>query len=277
MLITGARVAISSSETYNLDLWLQNGRISLSPVASAETSTLDLHSYLVLPGLINAHDHLELNLFPKLGRGYYPNASAWAKDIYRPNEQPVKQHRKIRKSLRLQWGGIKNLLSGVTMVAHHNPFHRVFGERGFPVRVVERNGWAHSIEFSPDWQIRARSTPADYPFFIHAAEGTDEAASREIQTLQMAGALTSSTVLIHGVGIRPSDIQVLKNANTSLVWCPSSNHFTLNRTLQTAVLNSGIPIALGSDSALTADGDLLDELRVARRTADVHQIGRAHV
>ncbi|HTU48606.1 MAG TPA: amidohydrolase family protein [Bryobacteraceae bacterium] len=263
---------MSSSTTSNLNLWLNNGRVSFSPVVSAETPILDLQKCLVLPGLINAHDHLELNLFPKLGCGPYANASAWAKDIYRPHEPPVQQHLKVPKRLRLQWGGIKNLISGVTTVAHHNAFQPVFLEPSFPVRVVKRYGWAHSIRFSPDWEARLRSTPAEYPFVIHAAEGTDEAARREIQILAKAGALNRSTVLVHGVGIACSDVPLLKGANTSLVWCPTSNHFTLNRSLDKGVLNSGIPIALGSDSAMTADGDLLDELRIAHRRVDAHRL-----
>jgi len=263
---------MSSSTTSNLNLWLNNGRVSFSPVVSAETPILDLHKCLVFPGLINAHDHLELNLFPKLGCGPYANASAWAKDIYRPHEPPVQQHLKVPKRLRLRWGGIKNLISGVTTVAHHNAFQPIFLEPSFPVRVVKRYGWAHSMRFSPDWEARLQSTPADYPFVIHAAEGTDEAASREVQILAKAGALHRSTVLVHGVGITCSDVPLLKGADTSLVWCPTSNHFTLNRSLDMGVLNSGIPVALGSDSAMTADGDLLDELRVAHRRVDAHRL-----
>ena len=52
---------------------------------------------------------------------------------------------------------------------------------------------------------------------------------------------------------------------SSLVWCPSSNLFTLSQTLASEVLRSGIPIALGTDSALTCQGDLAGELQVARR------------
>jgi cytosine/adenosine deaminase-related metal-dependent hydrolase len=253
-------------------LWLDKGLVSPSPVLSAETLTIDLTGFLVLPGLINAHDHLELNLFPRLGRGPYPNASVWARDIYHPDRPPVKQHVEVSKSLRLWWGGIKNLISGVTTVAHHNTFAPIFADANFPVRVVKRYGWAHSIQYSLDWEARFRNTPADYPFVMHAAEGTDEAAARELQLLFEAGALNESTILVHGVALTSHDLPVLKRTKASLVWCPSSNQFTLNRTVEPDVLNSDIPIALGSDSAMTADGDLLDELRVAHRTTDAQRV-----
>ena len=274
VLLRGARVATSSSRAANLDLWLSKGLISFSPVPSAQTPTLELDNCLVLPGLINAHDHLELNLFPKLGRGPYPNASAWAQDIYHPQDAPVKEHLAVPRALRLRWGGIKNLVSGVTTVAHHNALHPVFADCTFPVRVVKRYGWAHSLHFSPDWEMRLRSTPANWPFVIHAAEGTDEAASREIEILAEAGALRPSTILVHGVAIGCSHVSLLTRKRTSLVWCPTSNYFTLKRSLDAAVLSSAIPIALGTDSALTADGDLLDELRFAHRTVDAHRLYR---
>jgi hypothetical protein len=49
-----------------------------------------------------------------------------------------------------------------------------------------------------------------------------------------------------------------------VVWCPRSNLFTLGQTLSREVVESGIPVALGTDSPLTAEGDLLDEIRAAR-------------
>ena len=56
----------------------------------------------------------------------------------------------------------------------------------------------------------------------------------------------------------------MQSKAASVVWCPSSNLFLLGRTLTPGVLRSGILVALGTDSALTATGDLLDELHAAR-------------
>jgi cytosine/adenosine deaminase-related metal-dependent hydrolase len=57
----------------------------------------------------------------------------------------------------------------------------------------------------------------------------------------------------------------MRKRRASLVWCPTSNLTMLGRTVSRAVLRSGIPMALATDSALSAPVDLLDELATARR------------
>ena len=226
---------------------------------------LDLTGHVVMPGLINAHDHLEFNLFPRLGDGPYANASEWARDIYHPDRSPVREQVAVPKRVRLWWGALKNLLSGVTTVCHHNPYEpKVFG-REFPVRVVRRFAWAHSVEFERDLGKRLRTRKADAPFVIHCGEGTDDDARRELETLDRLGGLDPRTVLVHGVALTPRCLALLHRRQAALVWCPTSNVAMLGRTVSRNVLRSGLPIALATDSALSAPVDLLDELVVARR------------
>ncbi|HLJ49120.1 MAG TPA: amidohydrolase family protein [Bryobacteraceae bacterium] len=242
------------------DVSIQRGRIA---VISNSPPEIDVSNHIILPGLINAHDHLEFSLFPRLGRRHYPNAAAWAKDIYKPDKPPVEEHRRVRKPIRLQWGGIQNLINGVTTVAHHNPYEPAF-DRGFPVRVVRSYGWAHSLHFSPDLVKRFRATPARSPFIVHAAEGTDADSRGEIETLDKKGVLGPRTVLVHATALDSAGLEIVRQRRASIVWCPSSNVFTLGRTVSPEVLHSGVPIALGTDSSLTSAGGMAAELKFAR-------------
>lgn len=257
--ITGARVATSATQGTPNTLYIAEGRIVSSSSRLPEAT--DLTGHLVLPGLVNAHDHLEFNLFPRLGHGPYANSAAWAADIHNVDRSLILAHSSVPKSTRLWWGALKNLLSGVTTVCHHNPYDEAVFTDDFPVRVLRDFAWAHSFAFD-DVEQRHRAAPPCIPFILHLGEGSDAASAGELNRLCAAGALDGRTVVVHGAALSGAALAQINAAGAALVWCPSSNLFTLGRTLDPAHLPSRA--ALGSDSALTGCGDLLDELRCAR-------------
>ncbi len=247
MILKGARVAHGPNRTRRID------------VKIAGKGAVDLDGYMILPGLINAHDHLSFNLFPLLGRPPYVNATDWARDIYHPDESPIREHRSVPRAIRIAWGALKNLISGVTTVAHHDPDPPAL-LRGLPIRIA-RTQWAHSLAFTPDIRKRFRGSR---PFIIHAGEGTDAQSRDEVLALDRLGVLTPRTALVHGVAFDARGFALMKQRGSALIACPVSNLYTLRRTLRRSAFSSGVPIALGTDSALTAPGDLLDAIRAAR-------------
>jgi cytosine/adenosine deaminase-related metal-dependent hydrolase len=64
-------------------------------------------------------------------------------------------------------------------------------------------------------------------------------------------------------------------AGAGLVWCPSSNQFLFNTTADVRAFDDADRLALGSDSRLSGEGDLLDELKAADATRQLSAEGLA--
>ena len=238
----------------------------LAPARGERALSLDGH--LALPGLVNCHDHLDLDLLPHLGTPPYRNMYEWAERIYRPDDPPIRDVLEVRLRDRLWWGGARNLIAGVTTVMNHDPYHgRWFGSR-FPVRVLKRYGWSHSLGFGQDLKSDFRRSRG--PYFIHAAEGVDARAAVELDRLGEMGLVTERTVVVHGVGLTPDQRETMVQAGCGLVWCPSSNLRLYGETAPVAELKGRIRIGLGTDSTISGTPHLLDELRTAARTGQVH-------
>jgi len=235
---------------------------------------VDLEGFTIFPGLVNAHDHLELNHFPRTKyRDVYPNAHVWAEEVQAQlDEPPFRELRTYPLEDKLFIGGLKNLLCGATTVAHHNPPHKPLFRKDFPVRVLQRYGWAHSLHFETEANIvkAYRATPPDAPFFIHLAEGIDDIAAAEYGKLKALGCIGPNTIFIHGVGMKAEDIQHAVRHSRGLIWCPSTNSYLLGKTADIRCwLELGGNVALGSDSYLSADGDLLNEMASALQNSSL--------
>ena len=86
--------------------------------------------------------------------------------------------------------------------------------------------------------------------------------------------LDESTVLVHGLAIDRDGVALLRERRASLIVCPSSNKFLFGRLPDASLLSRIEKVALGSDSPLTAEGDLLDEVRFAMRFLGISAISR---
>ena len=162
-------------------------------------------------------------------------------------------------------GGIKNLLGGVTTVAHHDPLYPMLRERDFPVSVVSDYGWSHSLYLETGTAVTQsyQHTPRHRPWIIHAAEGVDEEAAAEFERLERLGCMKPNSVIVHGVALDAAQRQRLQRAGAALVWCPASNLRLFGRTADLGDLPAGGRVALGTDSRLSGSRDLLEELALA--------------
>lgn len=232
----------------------------------ARAYQIDLRDHLIFPGLINAHDHLQLNAVPPLATtATFANSYAWIAAFQAHFEEPeVVAALQVPKSLRLRHGGLKNLLAGTTCVAHHDHWQPQFDAPDFPVAVLRDYGWSYALgwpQYGPPVQESFAATKSDRPWMIHLAEGTDAVAQAELAQLAELGCLAANTVLIHGVGLGQQDIDRVIARGAAVVWCPTSNHNLLRQSLDPHRLNAAGRLALGSDSRLSGARDLLEELR----------------
>jgi len=212
----------------------------------------------VRPGLINAHDHLHRNHYGRLGAPPYANAYEWARDIQDRNRSEIARGRGLPRREALLFGAWKNLVAGVTHVFHHDAWEPDF-ETGFPLNVI-RLPAADSLGMTP-----SLSPPPNGPFAIHVAEGVDAGAAEEIRELDRLGFLTPDFLAVHAVGPDDDGVERLRRSGCTVIWCPSSNYFLFGRTAPQALLADGTDVLLGTDSLLTGDGTMLDEMRIARR------------
>jgi cytosine/adenosine deaminase-related metal-dependent hydrolase len=235
----------------------------------------ELRDHVVLPALVNAHDHLHQNGVPRLPQtAPFRNSYEWAA-AFREHfgDAAVKAALSMPLRARLWQGGLKNALCGATTVMHHDPAHDTFDAMSFPVRVSQPYTWAHSLHLSYGPNVLASfcAAPRQVPWFIHLAEGIDTLAAGELQELRQLGCLGGNTVLIHAVGLGDADVVDILRAGAGVVWCPSSNLSLLGQTIAPrrlrALFDAGC-LALGTDSRLTGARDMLAELEVAAAHSD---------
>lgn len=226
---------------------------------------------LVFPGLINAHDHLLGNYYPRVGTGPYINFKPWDNDL---KSAPVYEERSRISNFDLYLlASYRNIISGVTTVSDHIPHsvNRDFIDK-LPVRVQKDYSLQHECaSYDLQWgdslsEEHSRAVKNNIPFITHIEEGFDEESTLGIDILREMKALDEHTVLIHGIALSEEDIKHIAKAGAHLVTCPASNHFMFNviADLKT-MMRHKVNISLGTDSPMSGGLNLFDEMQMCRK------------
>jgi cytosine/adenosine deaminase-related metal-dependent hydrolase len=223
-----------------------------------DAGTIDIGPVLAFPGLVNSHDHLEFNCYSPLGIPSYADFTEWSSDIHRCHSDLIASVESIPRTVRLKVGALKNLLSGVTSVAHHGT--KLPADLQLPIRVISNFDSIHSPENEPNGRREFFKPWRRRPVVLHMAESTTAESRTRALAFMRWNAFGRRVIGVHGVALKDEDFSKLE----ALVWCPASNLFLLGRTADVAIAKENTVILFGTDSTLSAAGTIWDHLRLAR-------------
>lgn len=262
--------------------------VSASPPRIPGAVTLNTNG-LIFPGLIDLHNHVAWNVFPRWSPVEpYNNHDEWQEaPTYRaavatPGQVLLRRHACDMN----RYGEIRALIGGVTsiqssprmrcirgLVRNLDYYSDFYPERGFgrePSRLVlDITSLSDDARRSIVGRLRGDRLRA---LFVHLAEGRpgDPRAKREFALLMRDRLLGRKTVIVHGSALGDREFRAMQAAGAGLVWSPRSNMTLYGETTNiAAALDRDIPVALAPDWAITGSSNMLDELAFAARFNEV--------
>ena len=229
---------------------------------------------IILPGLIDLHNHLTWNIFPRWKpTEEFGSRYDWQqKPIYKTlMEAPHGGLVAAGLSCEMQrYAEVKAITQGATSVigSLKRPCNQGLARNldddptlgqilydVFPLQMTEAKlKEAKSV-------LSAHGT-----LFIHLAEGSqhDATAAREFLMLKARDLLQPGVSLIHGVALKESDFRAMANASVGFVWSPRSNLELYGDTANIRVaLENRVITAIAPDWSPTGSDGVLSELNFA--------------
>ncbi|HOP64607.1 MAG TPA: amidohydrolase family protein [Spirochaetota bacterium] len=270
-VLSGAAILNPDDSSEKINIQIENGRITLVSRKEINSSISYTTRGIISTGLINAHDHLLGNYFPKVGNGPYVNWLPWDNDL---KSSPLYQERSQIENRDLYLlAAYKNLVSGVTTVSDHmphfvaEPYYDIL-----PVKAIREYTLAHSVNsFALKWgddidKEYRKAEELDIPFVTHVSEGFDIETQQDIVTLDSKGGLGDHSVLIHCLAFSESDMDLVRKKGATVVWCGDSNMFMYGKTAKIKeMLEKKINICIGTDSPMSGGENLLYEMKFDKK------------
>lgn len=250
---------------------------------------------LILPGLIDLHDHIKFAYAPSFQGRLWPRKRIFANRYQWQKTPEVRQfmqrHSQLAESSRSRLerlGLVRELVGGTTSVADGVSdsndsiwIRNLSGEE-------RRHGLPQYVEdvvffLNRDALLESPARFVISPYFLevveraelvllHLAEGrrddslTGIEVERFLRWTEENPELAQRVVIVHGVGLTKRDLSLLyKRGVNKLVWSPVSNLELYDQTLLIEdALSLGFQVALGTDWRPSGSDNLFQELRAAR-------------
>jgi len=249
---------------------------------------VDVGSALVLPGLIDMHNHLAYNTLPLWSEPTrklpYPHHNSWpgAPSYAASITWPAYAFITASPQELLAYVETKAIVGGTTSVQGSPPKNRP--RDGWLVRNVEDETWqsgdanlvyASALTMKPaalaDRANRMKPGPGHTGslFIYHCAEGRPgSVVATEFRDAASAGCLQDRFVAVHCNAVDPQVFAQWRSPG-AIAWSPLSNLWLYGSTTDVpAALRAGLSVCLGSDWAPSGSKNVLGELKVARIVAD---------
>jgi 5-methylthioadenosine/S-adenosylhomocysteine deaminase len=260
---------------------------SCSGQPGAIGATIVTTNGIILPGLVDAHNHGLYNIFDETDWSplhFYTNHSQWTAEtrygqmvnakqyLGGENGSPVNYQCEMDK-----YAEIKALIAGTTsFLLAPGPTNACYASVIRTIDTPQNDLGQDKIQTSVSvpTETSAQSVCNNFAsgttdaYVVHIAEGTDQTALNEFATLssRAGGCLLSpKTTIVHGTALGTAEFTTMAAHGMRLVWSPRSNMFLYNDTARIDLaIQAGVStIALAPDWALGGSINLLDELRFA--------------
>ncbi|WP_426567045.1 amidohydrolase family protein [Angustibacter sp. McL0619] len=285
-------VPTAASGAFAGTVWLaDDGRIAAVtssrqrvPAGFEGAEILDVGTSLVMPGLIDLHNHLAYNTLPlwtePKQQVAFLHHNSWtrAPTYSASTTWPAYALITACPGELLAYVETKAIVGGTTTIQGSPPMNRP--RDGWLVRNVEDESfgtgdddriYASTLTGKPQMLAdRANGMRRGSTFIYHCAEGQPETVvAREFVDAELAGCLQARFVAVHANAADTSRFAAWKARPGAIAWSPFSNLWLYGRTTDVpAAQREKITVCLGSDWAPSGTKHVLGEVKVARLVSD---------
>jgi cytosine/adenosine deaminase-related metal-dependent hydrolase len=290
-LAADPKVPRTTSGAFNGTVWIGDDGLVASitrsrahaPAGFESATVVDVGTSLVMPGLVDLHNHLAYNTLPLWAEPrqttpfLHHNSWTRAPSYSASTTWPAYALITACPAELLAYVETKAIVGGTTTIQGSPPKNRP--RDGWLVRNVEDEtfggGDANLVYAStltakaPLLADRANRMRQGSTFVYHCAEGRrGTIVAREWADAAHAGCLQEHFVAVHTNAVEPGVYGAWHDPG-AIAWSPFSNLWLYGQTTDVAAARSaGVPVCLGSDWAPSGTKHVLAEAKVARVVAD---------